>query len=51
MLYIAVILTVYSMCNYLYVAFKAVFGKNKSQNYNAFEPILCVVIFLLSVTI
>ena len=26
MLYIAVILTVYSMCNYLYVAFKSVFG-------------------------
>ena len=26
MLYIAVVLTVYSMCNYLYVAFKSIFG-------------------------
>jgi CDP-diacylglycerol--glycerol-3-phosphate 3-phosphatidyltransferase len=29
MLYLAVILTVYSMCNYLYVAFKGVFGNNQ----------------------
>ncbi|NIB66403.1 CDP-diacylglycerol--glycerol-3-phosphate 3-phosphatidyltransferase, partial [Francisella noatunensis subsp. orientalis] len=28
MLYVAVILTVYSMCNYLYVAFKSVFGSS-----------------------
>ncbi|MDE4953143.1 CDP-diacylglycerol--glycerol-3-phosphate 3-phosphatidyltransferase, partial [Francisella tularensis subsp. holarctica] len=26
MLYVAVILTIYSMCKYLYVAFKSVFG-------------------------
>ncbi|APD49837.1 CDP-diacylglycerol--glycerol-3-phosphate 3-phosphatidyltransferase [Francisella hispaniensis] len=26
MLYVAVVLTIYSMCNYLYVAFKSVFG-------------------------
>ncbi|MDE4938511.1 CDP-diacylglycerol--glycerol-3-phosphate 3-phosphatidyltransferase, partial [Francisella tularensis subsp. holarctica] len=26
MLYVAVIITIYSMCNYHYVAFKSVFG-------------------------
>lgn len=29
MLYVAVALTIYSMCNYLYVAFKCVFGNNQ----------------------
>ncbi|MDE5035589.1 hypothetical protein NAI71_09580, partial [Francisella tularensis subsp. holarctica] len=34
MLYVAVIITIYSMCYYLYVAFKSVFGA--SDNYLVF---------------